>query len=1207
MTSDEATEHGWEDVRDPLEGSKIVKTSEAPEESSISSKSIPNTPRRRRPGTRTTYIATSSFNPRKTTMLSRPKSATARQSSTQPLVSEDELHAAFNVGVRSSFKYIHEVVTWFFYLLKRPLSLILVLWAVAFTLNSLSASLRAAFYPLCIIPGISRSPLCTRSIATGENAGHPQHAEYPKMVEIQSKTFEQLLDESVGGSTLALEIKKAEMATADLVAVVRTSDLKSKDILADSLGAFVNNARDTARGLQKLNAKVSGSVDNILAISDYALHEIEGTENKQSSLMKYVWPFNYRPDLELLSSTFSQSLSVLSTSLENLILSAEASLQSLDKLEAQLGTIHDILTREDVSLTAEQSELLAALWSRLGGNRARKHRFEGNLQLLRHLGGYRSRALAHVVAALQALQTLSADMEELRERAASPELSGGEIPMRVHAQAIRSGVHRLNEGRLKAKEKEEEALQRVLGLDSVLRYVDRRGTNIPKAESSTRAVKSRGRTRQTRLYIAAMDLNTQHTATSQFIQADDDDDFDDEALPSFSGPTMEDDHISPIDKGKQRAQEQLAPPGSVNDAAVLSGNIGSAASGSGAPPGQSRKFVGGVQVETRYSGVDTLDEPVTTTIARDLRSIYIKVVQVLYPSRSGVGREVLRDWDLWGPLILCLLLGIMLSANSPPEQALGVFTAVVVIVCLGSVVVTIQAKLLGGRVSFFQALCVLGYCVAPLDVAALIACFVRIMWVRIPVALGAWAWCIWAHLSTRIASVNFLDGTKVEQQRILLAVYPLLVFTAAWRRTRGSRDPALYSEETVPRAAILSCAVFVVFRQSSYFSAARAKRQLVLQQDINIDLNSSLDSNLGSVNADTDSVRPHERRIVAVGDLHGDFGNALKVLQMAGVVDTAGDWTGDVELFVQTGDIIDRGKDTIKLFLWMEKLRSQARNVGGDVISHLGNHEWMNLLGDWRYVYPDEIDTFGSIAARQKMFQTGRIGRAWAANYSITSRIPLHPPMGHTSPFPTAQFYASDAQSLDFDPNSPEANAPLARAALSFVHGGLAPNYAHLTPYPAHINALGRTLLERLQTRPFPPPHPPAPYAGLPADATPEERSLYMDDGPLWYRGWALRPEAEVCGEVDEVLERTGVRRLIMGHTPDFNKITPRCGGKIIIIDTGISHAYGGVLSALSVKYTLMPHQDNKRRWTEREVVTALYPDHQDVLIIEEQELMSEL
>jgi len=262
---------------------------------------------------------------------------------------------------------------------------------------------------------------------------------------------------------------------------------------------------------------------------------------------------------------------------------------------------------------------------------------------------------------------------------------------------------------------------------------------------------------------------TPGTATSQFIQADDDD-FDEESIPAFSRPALPSNgSISSNNKGKSRAPEQLAPPGTGSgglSSPQLSGNIGSSSGTAGRGP---RRTVGGVRVETRYSGVDTLDEPVMTTIARDLMSIYSKLVQVLYPRRSGGNREVLRDWDLWGPLILCLLLGIMLSVNAPPAQSLGVFTGVVVIVSIGSLVVTVQAKLLGGRVSFFQALCVIGYCVAPLDIAALVACFVRKLYIRAPIALLAWAWCCWA-------SVNFLDGTKIEQQRILLAVYPLLLF-----------------------------------------------------------------------------------------------------------------------------------------------------------------------------------------------------------------------------------------------------------------------------------------------------------------------------------------------------------------------------------------------------------------------------------------------
>ena len=82
-----------------------------------------------------------------------------------------------------------------------------------------------------------------------------------ELIEVQSKTFDQLLDESAGGSALSLEVKKAEMATTDLATLVRHSNLKARDMLASSLKEFVDDARKTGRGLQKMSAKVGGAVD----------------------------------------------------------------------------------------------------------------------------------------------------------------------------------------------------------------------------------------------------------------------------------------------------------------------------------------------------------------------------------------------------------------------------------------------------------------------------------------------------------------------------------------------------------------------------------------------------------------------------------------------------------------------------------------------------------------------------------------------------------------------------------------------------------------------------------------------------------------------------------------------------------------------------------------------------------------------------------
>ncbi|KAL5526468.1 hypothetical protein ACEPAF_8191 [Sanghuangporus sanghuang] len=419
-------------------------------------------------------------------------------------------------------------------------------------------------------------------------------------------------------------------------------------------------------------------------------------------------------------------------------------------------------------------------------------------------------------------------------------------------------------------------------------------------------------------------------------------------------------------------------------------------------------------------------------------------------------------------------------------------------------------------------------------------------------------------------------------------------------------------------AVLLLASVFVAFRQST-FGAPIRHSPIPTDEEVQYEVQNDDVAAQNVFSAESVPEAQYTRRIVAVGDLHGDYPNALRVLKMADVVDEEGNWSGKVDLFVQTGDIIDRGLDTIKLFLWMEQLRSQARAAGGDVVSHLGNHEWMNLLADWRYVEAKEIATFGSVAARQKMLQTGRIGRAWTANYSITSRVALYPPLGPDSPFPSSASYDPSLghSSIDFESSldfgEEQLDDPLGTAYLSFVHGGLSPSFAHLSPYPSAINELGATFLRRLQTRPFPPPHPPHPYAGLPHDASEEEKSLYEEEGPLWYRGWALQPEHVVCPEVGKILRKTGVRRLIMGHTPNFTAITSRCNGKVIIIDTGISHAYGGVLSALSIQYTLTPPSaavdsnagsGTSRQWKEREIVTAIYPERQEVLVVEERTVL---
>eukprot|EP01041_Mallomonas_annulata_P007319 gene7319-14918_t len=122
----------------------------------------------------------------------------------------------------------------------------------------------------------------------------------------------------------------------------------------------------------------------------------------------------------------------------------------------------------------------------------------------------------------------------------------------------------------------------------------------------------------------------------------------------------------------------------------------------------------------------TLDEPVSETILRDLRQVASKLRVVLLPlgldSQQSVIQK-LREWDLWGPLLVCLILSTVLSITAPSASASLVFAAVFVIVWCGAAIVTVNAQLLGGSISFFQSVCILGYCVFPLTISA-VACLV---------------------------------------------------------------------------------------------------------------------------------------------------------------------------------------------------------------------------------------------------------------------------------------------------------------------------------------------------------------------------------------------------------------------------------------------------------------------------------------------------
>ncbi|GAA5914978.1 hypothetical protein JCM8208_005021 [Rhodotorula glutinis] len=320
------------------------------------------------------------------------------------------------------------------------------------------------------------------------------------------------------------------------------------------------------------------------------------------------------------------------------------------------------------------------------------------------------------------------------------------------------------------------------------------------------------------------------------------------------------------------------------------------------------------------------------------------------------------------------------------------------------------------------------------------------------------------------------------------------------------------------------------------------------------------------------------QRIVALGDIHGDLPAAMSILRRAGLVDLKGHWTGQDAILVQTGDIVDRGPDTIALYRFFQSLRPQAEKAGGALVSLLGNHEMMNYLGDWRYVTKEDIASFGGERNRREALLTGWIGQEWRTNYSITARVPYlvdHFPHDLAAPvLPSTPRGSSDRRFLG-DPTFPSSSSttsrddnPFLRAAASFVHGGITPEYLSSLPSSAPIatmNRIGHDILDSILSVPGGVP------LSLPRSAPPEQREFWSERGPMWNRDWALEDEDEICDRVERACDMLNVRRLVMGHTPQFEGILSRCDGKVLLIDTGISRAYGGAHSSLSLTYTLTP------------------------------------
>ncbi|ORX76400.1 Metallo-dependent phosphatase [Anaeromyces robustus] len=242
------------------------------------------------------------------------------------------------------------------------------------------------------------------------------------------------------------------------------------------------------------------------------------------------------------------------------------------------------------------------------------------------------------------------------------------------------------------------------------------------------------------------------------------------------------------------------------------------------------------------------------------------------------------------------------------------------------------------------------------------------------------------------------------------------------------------------------------------------------------------------------------KRVVAVGDIHGDYRKLVKVLRTAKLIDHKNNWIAKDTAFIQTGDLLDRGSDTILIFDLMIKLKDQAKKYNSIVYMLLGNHEIMNLQEDFRYVTRGDVMSFGGMANRKKAFSLeGKYGKLLRT----------------------------------------EMNATMIIDDTLFVHAGLTSVFAKYG-----VDQMNNHVHYVLQTYPA-------------------EQLFYApilgNNGPFWTRFMSWGEEQPMCEELRMVFETMNIKRMVVGHTVQENgKINSRCGKKYLMIDVGMSEFYGG-------------------------------------------------
>ncbi len=265
---------------------------------------------------------------------------------------------------------------------------------------------------------------------------------------------------------------------------------------------------------------------------------------------------------------------------------------------------------------------------------------------------------------------------------------------------------------------------------------------------------------------------------------------------------------------------------------------------------------------------------------------------------------------------------------------------------------------------------------------------------------------------------------------------------------------------------------------------------------------------------------PAPARLVAIGDVHGDFAATLAALRLAGAIDEQERWTGKNLVVVQTGDQLDRGDSERKILDTLERLQGEARSAGGALHVLNGNHELMNAAGDLRYVTAGGFVDFADVPGIDP-----KDPRAASVEPAMRGRL------------------------LAFAPGGPYARKLATRPIILvvgdtvFAHAGVLPEHVH-----RGIDAINAETQRWLR-----------------GEGEISPGILLGEESPLWTRRFCQDPGPDDCAVASQTLKQLGSKRMVVGHTVHKEGITNNCDGTVWCIDVGMAAYYGGHTEVLEI------------------------------------------